>query len=328
MSDAYTFVKRRQVGNASAKLVLYAIAEYANESGISQPSSARLREDTELSARTISSSLDLLEEKKIIRRERAHNEKGRRAANRIVLIGYREWLRKLRADNASSDGDEAQSAQVQDEHVQESHVQQAHVKEDNVRHLHLVKPAQDVAENQGENASEAQDANPAHAIRRKVQDITSNVETGTNESLFYVEGAMPKRRSKAWKAEVERVTEALWFTWPLAARKRHTRQAVFDAVESVLSNIKLNARGDDLIAAGTRHVAERAQSPEEARFVKGLVPFLTKGLWQNWAVEDEPYTPPVDDKELRRRRAIFEHDGYWKSDWGPKPMSNGNGAHP
>lgn len=172
--------------------------------------------------------------------------------------------------------------------------------------------------------------NGSHHIGADVMDGShphrDNSSKEENSSLFYVEGTMPKRRSKAWKAEVERVTEELWFTWPPVARKRHTRQSVFDAVEGALANVKLNARPDDLINAGKRHVSERMESG--AGYVKGLVPFIAKGLWQNWAEDDAPYQPPVDEAEIRRRMAIFNHDGYWKSAWGPKPKANGNGAHP
>lgn len=157
----------------------------------------------------------------------------------------------------------------------------------------------------------------------------STEETDTNGSLFFVEGAMPKRRSKAWQAEIERVTETLWQTWPSVARKRHTRQAVFDAVQGVLTNIKLGARGDDLIRAGRNHVAERMASG--AGYVKGLVPFIAKGLWQNWLEEDAPnadQAPIATAAEWRRRLANFEHDGSWSSSYGPRPGQQGYAGPP
>src|SRR5690606_30901820 len=134
-----------------------------------------------------------------------------------------------------------------EQHVQETHVQPVHMQEVHVQDLHVVKQSQDVVV-EDEKPTTSLPAKNARAIRQ--EDNPSKLE----DTLFYVEGTMPKRRSKAWTEEINRVTEALWYTWPLAARKRHTRQAVFDAVASVLSNIKLNARGDDLIAAGRRHV--------------------------------------------------------------------------
>lgn len=321
MSDAYTFVKRRKVGNPSAKLVLYAIAEYCNEAGVSQPSSTRLREDTELSARTISTALDLLEERQVIRRERSHTEQGRRAPDRIILRGYREWrasLKKLDANSASCDDGAVaeQRHQVQQPHMQIEQVQPPQVNGAHVQNSHVVKRPQDVVA-EPEPSPTSLHANHAHAIRQEDNLLTED------NPLFFVEDAIPKRRSAAMKAEAKRVADELWFTWPAVARKRHTRQQVIAAVESVLGNVKLNARSDDLINAGRRHVAERSASDQ--KFVKGLVPFLVKGLWQNWATDDdEPQQKPiVTESEWRRRVANFEHDGSWSSSYGPRPNQAG-----
>lgn len=182
--------------------------------------------------------------------------------------------------------------------------------------LHITPEPQDVGASAPADTS-SQHANSARAIRQEESNTSTVVE-----SLFYVENAVPKRRSSALKTEAKRVSEELWFTWPAVARKRHTKQQVTEAVEAVLSNVKLNARGSDLIAAGKRHVAERQASG--AHFVKGLVPFLTKGLWQNWASEDEPSdVNVVTDAEWRRRVANYEHDGAWLSSYGPRPGQSG-----
>lgn len=310
MSDAYTFVKRRRVGNTSAKLVLIAIAEYVDENGVGRPSSLKLRDDTELSARTISSALDLLEEKGIISRERAYTERGRRAPDVITLRGYADWLsglvrlgNRLEKSQAKSAPSEmhVQQVQVQDVHVQIPHVQTATEKT-------VISQA---------TADPPPDANFARAIPQE-ELLPSKVE----EPLILVEGAVPKRQLRALdaahRAEAERVADDLWLTWPPAARKRHTRVEV---VAAALTQIKAGFRAADMIAAGRRHVAERVKSGEN--FVKGLAPFLSKGLWQNWLCDDESYAPPIDHAEWSRRIANFNYDGAWVSSWGPRPNERG-----
>jgi hypothetical protein len=85
-------------------------------------------------------------------------------------------------------------------------------------------------------------------------------------------------------ASVERVFDALWEQWPAVSRKRHPQQKVRDAIGNQL---KLGADPDQIIQAGRAHVAERL--PKGAEFVKGLVPWLNGGLWQNWAADAEPF---------------------------------------
>ena len=117
-------------------------------------------------------------------------------------------------------------------------------------------------------------------------------------------------------ASVERVFDALWDTWPAVARKRHPQQKVRDAVAQQL---KLGADPDAIIAAGRAHVAERvaAKGPE---IVKGLVPWLSTGLWKNWT----PTAPSAD--ELRRRHELFAFNGTWADEWGPRPSQAQGGA--
>jgi hypothetical protein len=88
------------------------------------------------------------------------------------------------------------------------------------------------------------------------------------------------------------VFDALWTQWPAVSRKRHPQQKVRDAIANQL---KLGADPDRIIQAGRAHVAERL--PKGAEFVKGLVPWLNGGLWQNWASEAEPFDR---DKWLQR----------------------------
>jgi len=117
-------------------------------------------------------------------------------------------------------------------------------------------------------------------------------------------------------ASVERVFDALWKLWPPEARKRHPQQKVREAVASQL---RLGVDPEDILAAGRAHVTERIKSGPS--FVKGLVPWLSQGLWRNWLE-----TP--DAEEIARRIRLFEFDGTWLPEWGARPDSKTAGAQP
>jgi 5-methylcytosine-specific restriction endonuclease McrA len=117
-------------------------------------------------------------------------------------------------------------------------------------------------------------------------------------------------------ASVERVFDALWKLWPPEARKRHPQQKVRDAVASQL---RLGVDPEDILSAGRAHVTERLKSGPG--YVKGLVPWLSQGLWRNWLE-----TP--DAEEIARRIRLFEFDGTWLPEWGARPDSQTAGAQP
>lgn len=69
------------VGDTGAKLLLLALANYADEHGECWPSQARLAQDTELTDRTIRTKLKLLEEGGFLSRERRQSDAGWRTSD-------------------------------------------------------------------------------------------------------------------------------------------------------------------------------------------------------------------------------------------------------
>lgn len=120
------------------------------------------------------------------------------------------------------------------------------------------------------------------------------------------------------KEYVERVFDALWRTWPDVARKRHPQAKVRDAIRGQL---KAGADPEAIIAAGTAHVAERTRDGKP-EIVKGLVPWLSSGLWRNWAPSGNGAAAPVD---WPLRMQIWRDSGgqEWLERWGPQPGTPG-----
>jgi len=110
------------------------------------------------------------------------------------------------------------------------------------------------------------------------------------------------------RLDAKRAFEVLWPLWPPIARKRHPQQKVREALTA---QMRAGASADEIIAAGRAHVAERMKKGPE--YVKGLVPWLSTGLWRNWVEQ-------VDQTELERRLKLYAHDGTWNdAEWGPRP---------
>lgn len=74
------------VGASSAKSVLVAIANYADENGQCWPSQGRIAADTELTDRSVRTAMALLEEKGFIRRVQRRRPDGSRATDTISLV--------------------------------------------------------------------------------------------------------------------------------------------------------------------------------------------------------------------------------------------------
>lgn len=74
------------VGSSSAKSVLVAIANYADENGQCWPSQGRIASDTELTDRSVRTAMALLEENGFINRAERRRPDGSRATDTISLI--------------------------------------------------------------------------------------------------------------------------------------------------------------------------------------------------------------------------------------------------
>lgn len=236
MSDAYAYVKRIRIENASAKLVLNALSEYMDEEGYACPSSKRLQADTFRSARTVSSSLEALEAAGVIKRVRVYDDRGKRAPDRILVVGFKEWRDSLKTLNprdfalsatANPSADKPQVLQQQKLHVQKLHVVE-------------VPPtrAQDVVSRSSKtttalSAKSAPDRIFEAAAAKKERSPTPPKEKTTPLDIFgsdepktsppsfpaKSESSDPKlKRAKRPKPDYGPEFEAFWALWPAAIR--------------------------------------------------------------------------------------------------------------
>lgn len=83
--QAVSWAISARVRNPGAKLLLIALANYADERGECWPSQERLERDTELSERTIRTKLKLLEDGGFLSREERRSDAGRRASDFYTL---------------------------------------------------------------------------------------------------------------------------------------------------------------------------------------------------------------------------------------------------
>jgi len=83
--EARKWAKTHTVGNATAKAVLLAIADYADEHGSAFPSQRALAEYTEFKPRAIRQAMALLEDLKLLRCEERRRQDGGRTSDRLIL---------------------------------------------------------------------------------------------------------------------------------------------------------------------------------------------------------------------------------------------------
>jgi hypothetical protein len=83
--EAMVWAKRTQTGSPTRRIVLYVLADYADEAGTCWPSQRTIADQTELNERTVRRALGELEEVGLIRRIQRARPNGSRTTDRIEL---------------------------------------------------------------------------------------------------------------------------------------------------------------------------------------------------------------------------------------------------
>jgi hypothetical protein len=101
--QAMTWALRQKTGNPTAKAILLALANYADDEGSCFPGQERLAEECECSVRTIQRQMEYLESKGFLRRSRRADGRGARTSDRYFLLLH---------DKLSPDTDDEPTRQI------------------------------------------------------------------------------------------------------------------------------------------------------------------------------------------------------------------------
>jgi DNA-binding transcriptional MocR family regulator len=93
---ATAWALRQTTGSARRKLLLLALANYADETGVCWPSQETLARDTEQSVDTVQRQLDVLEKLKLLERARMPKRRGQWQGYRYKLLPQGDWVQKGR----------------------------------------------------------------------------------------------------------------------------------------------------------------------------------------------------------------------------------------
>lgn len=102
--EAITWSNKQRVGSSGAKLVLLALANYADEDGYCWPSRRTLAHVTEMSPDSISRHLSTLEAGGFVEREARKGDRGQRTSDLIRLLLSRPTAAPAAAENAPVSG--------------------------------------------------------------------------------------------------------------------------------------------------------------------------------------------------------------------------------
>jgi hypothetical protein len=108
---ALGWAKKTRVGSQSAKLVLFALADWADDAGSCFPSVQTIVDVTELSERAVRAGLRRLEELELLRTERTRKDNGAMGANRyFLMIGSLPKTQDVVGEDDAKQADDAPSA--------------------------------------------------------------------------------------------------------------------------------------------------------------------------------------------------------------------------
>jgi DNA-binding transcriptional MocR family regulator len=107
---ATAWALRQATGAARRKLLLLALANYADETGVCWPSQETLARDTEQSVDTVQRQLNVLEQLKLLERARMPKRRGQWQGHRYKLLLQADWSPQRRCAAGPADLRSGQTA--------------------------------------------------------------------------------------------------------------------------------------------------------------------------------------------------------------------------
>lgn len=111
----------------------------------------------------------------------------------------------------------------------------------------------------------------------------------------------------AWVGEI-------WDITPSAARARTSKADIERALKSAL---RRDHTAEDVIAGVAAYFDSPDATKDGGKFARGTHRIIENDRWQ--AFEPELKAPTVEINPWPKRLTAYRINGYWHSDWGPKP---------
>lgn len=277
---ATSWAWEQPVEGAGAKIVLVALADFADEDGECWPGQDRLATMTSQSVRSIVNHLEKLEAEGWIKRERQTEENGRRSTNVYVLQAPLERLRAPTRRTKTVRGGDDPSAKPADGAADGA-----------------VSPCAEAAS--GDDTvpgAEAAHGPCANESTGHVQPTTAHIDEPSDEPSknIYPDATRPPGFDEFYRA------------YPRMDGDPRT-----DAQQAWARRIKAGDKPDQLIAAARKMAG--VHKTESWRKAPHAATWLTKERWKDWTPEAAipPAPPPVSAPELIGSAA----DLHWRGSW-------------
>ena len=294
---ASRWASQQAAGSPVAKLLLYALADLADEGGRCWPTQRALCDRTELGRRAVIDHLARLEEAGLITRERRSDAMGRAADLYTLLFdgAEREQRRaEVHAPDAPTDAPHAPSGA-------------------------------------GGAPVGAPDApglvHVAHVVGapRAYRNRLKNLPIEPKECP-----ASPEGRRKRDDGAAEKLTEELWAASPSRSRSRSSRADLLKAVRGALDR---GAEAEAVRTGVIGYLASPDALKDGGQFAKGVHRIVENDRWASFSPPIRSLPSEVDDGEVdggevwRSRVRGFSTSQFWNADdWGPRPGKAGCAA--
>jgi hypothetical protein len=285
---AMAWAKSRKAGSPSAKLVLLALADYADEHGYCWPSRATVAAECELSVRSVSDQFRALEREGLIKRDARARDNGSQTSNTIQLMIERHTpLQDLQGGEGRVEAPPLQDLQGRPAPFARA-------------------PLQDL---QGAPASLAPPEPPLEPIELgTIVPVASAAPTATE---------IAPRKADPWTRDEE--FAALWEASTPEMRRRSKSKA---KVWPEWAKARRSAE-PAVILLGL--LAYLARDPDVGRTGgPGLHLWLKDRTWLNWTGDDGREAAPTwTDDQWATALDLWCRDSRWGDTLGPKPGEPG-----
>lgn len=239
------------------KLLLIALANYADDKFTCWPSQVALARDTCLSERSIRTLMVGLEKRELVSREKRRRLDGSRASDLIILhLGPNQPANTAGSEEATG----------------ESH----HINRQNPS----AQPAESVSATGKIGADNRQIFPP---LPEAASGLTSFEPSPSNRQKS---PPIPPRGLDRDLSEIKTLTEAIWEATPIVGRRRSSRNACNRAVGAAL---RRGGAPDQILTGVLGYYASADATKDDAKFAAGVHRIIENDRWKEFLPEENPH---------------------------------------